>query len=147
MRSIRILMCFLATILIIGCASPKPQSAKSVSWASDEEVEKIAKSFGYAGLSRMSIDRNSTGDHLFLQLHNSGKNHKLIVISEDGLKVRDIPGRSVLDGEGNPVCWYTYGSRFEFANGYSLPTNTHAVDLDNYSDGKYVALRHSNTTW
>jgi len=141
------LSCSLWIVLLSACAPLKPPPGKGIFWAPSAPIE-LPLALGYTGLRRGRVSRDSTGDHLFLQYYDSARQNKVFVVSADGIQIKDLPGPSAFDAEGNAVWWLTDSWRFEFATGYVTPTNTYAVDVKNFTDGKYIALRRSpEVTW
>jgi hypothetical protein len=129
-----------------GADEPKLAPGQGFLWVDHKSGKKFLEHIGYANSLLSIISRDETGDHLFVQFEDSRGSHKVAIVSSNGIIVKDLPGQSILNGDGIPLFWRrAYADTFEFANGFRLPTKIYPSDF--ISDGRFMVLFDTNNWW
>src|SRR6267142_5216220 len=103
MRSIRIYWYLLGVALLSACAPLKPPRGKDILWVDPTAPGQIARGLGFSSRYTPSVSRDSTGDQVFVSFTETNGAHKLILVSADAIRVKDLPTRgSFLDDAGLP---------------------------------------------
>jgi hypothetical protein len=160
MRKFRLtVLLILALAGVPGCTQTIPVGAgKSLLTISRDDERKFLEKLGYSHNNSALVSRSRTGDRLFIQFENRNKapvGHKVAIVSSNEIVVKNLPGESQLNDDGEPVCWTTRPEKskahLEFANGHVLPEGVFCIwsSLRKSSDGEFIPLfrKHEDHWW
>src|SRR5258705_13844064 len=80
-------------------------SGKGILWVSSKEETSFAEKMGHARTSIDHLSRDTTGDRLFVQFNDRPYVYSLAIVSSNGIRVKDLPGKSRVNDREEPVFW------------------------------------------
>jgi hypothetical protein len=112
--------------------------------ASEEDA--FLEKLGYTNSYSHSLTRSTTGDRLFVQFKDKNGTSRVVEVSPEAVRVRELPGASCLNNAGDPILWRNEQAKaYQTAPSSILPTNVYAASL--ICSAPFLALFDSKHSW